>query len=91
MLYGHLTDKNNPMKHPGDSELFLFPTRDGRPTSFVMDPKTPYMECSVGIHNIFKILHIDWRPPSELSGSSRCEQMGRAVYGDDDVLMQGEL
>lgn len=59
MLYGHLTDKNNPMKHPGDSELFLFPTRDGRPTSFVMDPKTPYMECSVGIHNIFKILHID--------------------------------
>lgn len=21
MLYGHLTDKNNPMKHPGDSEL----------------------------------------------------------------------
>lgn len=60
MLYGHLTDKNNPMKHPGDSELFLFPTRDGRPTSFVMDPKTPYMECSVGIHNIFKILHIDY-------------------------------
>ena len=60
MLYGHLTDKHNPMKHPGDSELFLFPTRDGRPTSFVMDPKTPYMECSVGIHNIFKILHIDY-------------------------------
>lgn len=60
MLYGHLTDKNNPMKHPGDSGLFLFPTRDGRPTSFVMDPKTPYMECSVGIHNIFKILHIDY-------------------------------
>lgn len=60
MLYGHLTDKNNPMKHSGDSELFLFPTRDGRPTSFVMDPKTPYMECSVGIHNIFKILHIDY-------------------------------
>ncbi len=60
MLYGHLTDKNNPMKHPGDSELFLFPPRDGRPTSFVMDSKTPYMECSVGIHNIFKILHIDY-------------------------------
>ena len=64
MLYGHLTDKNNPMKHPGDSELFLFPTRDGRPTSFVMDPKTPYMECSVGIHNIFKILHIDYVAPN---------------------------
>lgn len=60
MLYGHLTDKNNPLKRPGDSELFLFPTRDGHPTSFVMDPKTPYMECSIGIHNIFKILHIDY-------------------------------
>lgn len=60
MLYGHLTDKNNPLKNPGDSELFLFPTRDGHPTSFVMNPKTPYMECSVGIHNIFKILHIDY-------------------------------
>ncbi|WP_455671750.1 DUF5686 family protein [Phocaeicola sp.] len=60
MLYGDLTDKNNPLKHPGDSELFLFPTRDGRPTSFVMDSKTPYMECSIGIHNIFKILHIDY-------------------------------
>ena len=55
-----LTDKNNPLKNPGDSELFLFPTRDGHPTSFVMDSKTPYMECSVGIHNIFKILHIDY-------------------------------
>lgn len=60
MLYGQLTDKNNPLKHPGDHELFLFPTRDGRPTSFVMNPKTPYMECSIGIHNIFKILHIDY-------------------------------
>lgn len=60
MLYGHLTDKNNPMKRPGDSELFLFPTRDGKPTSFVMDSKEPYMEFSVGIHNIFKLLHIDY-------------------------------
>lgn len=60
MLYGHLTDKNNPLKRPGDHELFLFPTRDGRPTSFVMNPKTPYMEFSVGVHNIFKILHIDY-------------------------------
>lgn len=60
MLYGHLTDKNNPLKHPDDGDLFLFPTRNGLPTSFVMDSKTPYMEYSVGIHNIFKILHIDY-------------------------------
>ena len=60
MLYGQLTDKNNPLKNPGDNDLFLFPSRDGQPTSFVMDTKTPYMECSVGIHNIFKILHVDY-------------------------------
>ncbi|MDE6180056.1 MAG: DUF5686 and carboxypeptidase regulatory-like domain-containing protein, partial [Phocaeicola sp.] len=44
MLYGHLTDKNNPLKHPDDGDLFLFPTRNDLPTSFVMDSKTPYME-----------------------------------------------
>lgn len=60
MLYGHLTDKNNPLKNPGDADLFLFPTRDGQPTSFVMDSKVPYMEYSIGVHNIFKILHIDY-------------------------------
>lgn len=60
MLYGHLTDKNNPYKNPGDGELFLFPTRNGDPTSFIMDPAVPYMEVSAGIHNIFKILHIEY-------------------------------
>ncbi len=60
MLYGQLTDKNNPMLNPGDAELFLFPARDGMPTSFVMDKNKPYMECSIGVHNIFKILHIDY-------------------------------
>lgn len=60
MLYGQLTDKNNPFKNPDDNDLFLFPSRNGQPTSFVMNPKTPYMECSVGIHNIFKIIHIDY-------------------------------
>lgn len=59
-LYGHLTDKNNPYLNPGDGDLFLFPTRNGEPTSFVMDPKIPYMEVSIGIHNIFKILHIEY-------------------------------
>ena len=41
-------------------DLFRFPTRDGMPTSFVMDPKVPYLEASIGIHNIFKILHIEY-------------------------------
>lgn len=59
-LYGSLSDKNNPYKNTDDSKLFRFPTRDGVTTSFVMDSSTPYLEASVGIHNIFKILHIEY-------------------------------
>ncbi|MDR0976714.1 MAG: DUF5686 and carboxypeptidase regulatory-like domain-containing protein [Prevotellaceae bacterium] len=57
-LYGTLTDKNNPYKSP-DSDLFLFPMRNGMPTSHVMGD-TPYLEASVGIYNIFKLLHIEY-------------------------------
>lgn len=60
ILYGSLSDKNNPQKNPGDAALFLFPTRNGETTSFVMDAKKPYMECSIGIHNIFKLVHIEY-------------------------------
>ena len=55
-LYGGLSDKNNPDLSSG---LFLFPTRDGVPTSYAMG-KQPYMEFSVGIYNIFKLLHIEY-------------------------------
>ena len=51
MIYGGLTDKNNPTLTPG---LFLLP--DGtQPLG-----STPYVECSVGLENIFKILRIDY-------------------------------
>jgi hypothetical protein len=59
MLYGHLTDRNNPFENPTDNDLFRFPTRDGYQTSFVMGNK-PYMELSVGISNIFKVLTIQY-------------------------------
>ena len=50
-IFGSLSDKNNPAMTPG---LFLFP--DGtRPLG-----NTPYMEASVGLENIFKILRIDY-------------------------------
>ena len=58
-LYGTLTDKNNPFKKGNQSDLFEFPSRNGQPTSFVMGD-TPYMELNVGIHNIFKILRVDY-------------------------------
>lgn len=59
MLYGHLTDKNNPFVSTNDNDLFRFPTRDGNYTSFVMGNK-PYMELSVGISNIFKVLTVQY-------------------------------
>ncbi len=55
-LYGSLSDKNNPDK---SDDLFLFPSRNGQVTSYAMG-KAPYMEFSVGIYNIFKILHIEY-------------------------------
>ena len=58
-LWGTLTDKNNPFKS-NNPDLFRFPTRDGKFTSFVMDPKVPYVEASVGIYNIFKLLHVEY-------------------------------
>ena len=58
-LWGTLTDKNNPFKS-SNPDLFRFPTRDGKFTSFVMDPKVPYVEASVGIYNIFKLLHVEY-------------------------------
>lgn len=58
-LYGTLTSKNNPALQTGADDLYEFPSRNGTPTSFAMG-KTPYMELNVGIHNIFKIIRIDY-------------------------------
>ncbi len=57
MLWGTLTDKNNPYlaQNSNSSRLMHFP--DG---CHIMDPKRPYAEIVVGIHNIFKIWHIEY-------------------------------
>lgn len=60
ILYGGLSDKNNPYARPGDKELFLFPQRDGLVTSHIMDTDLPYIEYHVGVHNVFKILRIEY-------------------------------
>lgn len=56
-LWGTLTDKNNPTleRNAGDPVLMQFP--EG---SFIMDPKRPYIELVAGIHNIFKLLHVEY-------------------------------
>ena len=63
MLWGKLTDKNNPFLNPDDSKLYYFPGHfdsDGNYeySSYVMDPKKPYCEVYFGIHNIFKVLRV---------------------------------
>ena len=56
-LWGTLTDKNNPTlaRNAGDPRLMRFP--EG---SYVMDPSRPYIELIAGIHNIFKIFHVQF-------------------------------
>ena len=58
-LYGHLSDRNNPAKHLGDHDLFEMPMRDGQSIVHEMG-NVPYMELNVGIHNILKIIRIDY-------------------------------
>lgn len=57
VLWGTLTDKNNPTlaANAGDTLLMQFP--EG---SYVMDPHRPYIELIAGIHNIFKIFHVQF-------------------------------
>ncbi|MEJ0101823.1 MAG: DUF5686 family protein [Bacteroidota bacterium] len=56
ILYGGVRDENNPLKNP---EVFKFPTDvNGTQTTFNLDKK-PYIEMSVGIANIFKLVRLD--------------------------------
>lgn len=54
-MFGHLTDKNNPSLHPDSQYLFRFPG-DVK----TLDPKRPYMEAAIGIHNILKLFEVDY-------------------------------
>ena len=56
-LWGNLTSKNNPTlaRNAGDDVLMTFPE-----TSYIMDPNKPYVEVTIGIHNIFKIIHLEY-------------------------------
>jgi hypothetical protein len=55
-IYGGLGSQNDPSLHPS---LYQFPvTSTGQPITYALG-KTPYMEGSVGIENIFKFVRID--------------------------------
>ena len=66
-LWGELTDKNNPFleQNKEDKVLMNFPGhyREGGYydySSNVMNPHIPYVEITAGIHNIFKLLHVEY-------------------------------
>lgn len=66
-LWGTLTDKNNPFLEQNryDNTLMMFPGHydmNGvyQYSSNIMDPKKPYVEITAGIHNIFKLLHVEY-------------------------------
>ena len=66
-LWGELTDKNNPFlpENSNDPILMKFPGHYRAAgvyeySSHVLDPKEPYVEICAGIHNIFKLLHVEY-------------------------------
>jgi hypothetical protein len=56
--YGTLRPENRPENNPN---TFLFPRdEDGNTLSFITRDKVPYMEYSVGIDNIFRVLKVQY-------------------------------
>lgn len=57
ILYGGLSDKNNPAVATDHGEGLLMHFPGG---CYVMDTKNPYMELRLGIQNIFKLLSVEY-------------------------------
>ena len=57
VLWGDLTAKNNPYlaENAGSDKLMYFPVGCN-----IMDSHKPYVELVVGIHNIFKLIHVEY-------------------------------
>lgn len=55
ILYGGVRDENNPYKDP---TMIQYPTVGGMPATYALN-KTPYIEGSVGVANIFKLFRVD--------------------------------
>ena len=57
MLWAGLSDKNNPYleQNRGNDRRMYFP--DG---ANIMDPNRPYAELVLGMHNIFKLFHVEY-------------------------------
>ena len=66
VLWGQLTDRNNPAhSNYTDTDLFYFPghfNSEGvyEQNTVNMDTRKPYVEMRLGIHNIFKLIEVDY-------------------------------
>lgn len=56
-LWGKLTDKNNPYLAQNENSSVLMQFPEG---CYMMDPHKPYVELIAGVHNIFKLLHVEY-------------------------------
>ena len=56
-LWGKLTNKNNPYLAQNENSSVLMQFPEG---CYVMDPHKPYVELIAGVHNIFKLLHVEY-------------------------------
>jgi len=56
-LWGKLTDKNNPYLAQNENSSVLMQFPEG---CYIMDPHKPYVELIAGVHNIFKLLHVEY-------------------------------
>lgn len=57
MLWGALSDKNNPLleRNAGSNVVMAFPD-----DSWVMNPKVPYWEISIGVRSIFRFFQVEY-------------------------------
>ena len=56
-LWGRLSEKNNPRLACNSASGVLMPFPEG---SYAMDGKRPYWEVAFGIHNIFKLITVEY-------------------------------
>ena len=72
-LWGKLTDKNNPTlpQNAMDNTLMYFPGG-----CYIMDPNRPYVELIAGIHNIFKIFHVEYVHRCNYTGLPTAQKNG---------------
>jgi hypothetical protein len=81
ILYGGISNENNPAHH---KELFRLPeAASGIPYTYSLD-KMPYVEASVGISNIFKLLRVELVKRFTYLDPSQCFGMGSKdthIYG----------